>query len=82
VLARGGDDVAFAGEADDGLVMLPLAQLASLVDESQRRPLHQWWHALRATSAKINERRFADTPLGTAPGERAARTSERRKFRG
>lgn len=82
-LAAGTDDATFAGEAESGLVMLPISQLPALIDEAQRRPRHQWWRALRSTSTKINERSFTDTPLGTAPGERAAAGKpERKKFRG
>lgn len=80
-LDAGTSEVAFAGETENRLAMRPLGELASHIDEDARRPLDQWWHALRTTAAKINERRFADTPLGTAPGERSTQNGESKKFR-
>jgi 6-phosphofructokinase 1 len=81
-LASGTRAVGFAGEAANGPVMLPLADLNQYHDEETRRPVHQWWYELRETSAKINERSFTDTPLGTAPGERAPGITDHQKFRG
>lgn len=82
-LAAGTDGVAFAGETESGLTMHPIRELAGLVDAEHRRPAAQWWHALRSSAARINERRFTETPLGSAPGERAAeRHAARPKFRG
>lgn len=71
-LAAGTYQAAFPGEQAEGALMDPIEELAGLIDTENRRPLAPWWHALRVTSAKVNQRRFAEVPLGSAPSEQAA----------
>ena len=82
-LAAGTDEAGFPGDQIEGTLMEPLHRLPPLIDTENRRPIDPWWLKLRSASAKVNERRFTDNPLGSAPGEQAARRCrENRKFRG
>lgn len=63
----------FAAETDlVGYQMKSFKEFEDLMDFEARRPVDQWWLALREVARRVNTRSFADQPLGTAPGELAA----------
>ena len=71
-LAAGTHEAAFPGDQIEGALMEPLQQFAPLIDAAHRRTLDPWWLQLHETSKKVNARRFAEIPLGSAPGEQRA----------
>lgn len=78
----------FAAESDEsGYTMQSFKEFEDLIDFEARRPHDQWWLMLRDVARQVNNRSYADQPLGTAPGELAAAQSRgekagRRRARG
>lgn len=85
--ARTSEYVFAAETEEEGYTMRSFKEFEDLIDFDARRPVDQWWLVLRDVARQVNNRSFADQPLGTAPGELAAAQSRgekagRRRARG